>query len=45
MDEREAVEMLRQVKEVLDKPGVEFWLDCGILLGAIGDAKMGEYEK
>jgi phosphorylcholine metabolism protein LicD len=37
MDKKTAVKMLRQVKEVLDKHDVEFWLDYGTLLGAIRD--------
>ena len=39
MDEKVAVEALRQVKEILDKHGVEYWLDCGTLLGAVRDGK------
>ncbi|RLF45878.1 MAG: hypothetical protein DRN09_01115, partial [Thermoplasmata archaeon] len=39
MDEKVAVEALRQVKEILDKYGVEYWLDSGTLLGAVRDGK------
>jgi len=39
MDEKVAVEALRQVKEVLDKYGVEYWLDSGTLLGAVRNGK------
>jgi phosphorylcholine metabolism protein LicD len=39
MDEKVAIEALRQVKEVLDKPGIEYWLDTGTLLGAVRDEK------
>lgn len=39
MDEKVAVSALKQVKEVLDKYGVEFWLDSGTLLGAVRDGK------
>ena len=39
MDEKAAVEALREVKEILDKHGIEYWLDCGTLLGAIRDRK------
>lgn len=44
MDKKTAVKMLRQVKEVLDKNNVEFWLDCGTLLGTTRYGKLGEYE-
>ncbi|MFC1480300.1 LicD family protein [Candidatus Omnitrophota bacterium] len=40
MKESVAVEVLRQVKTVLDKYGVEFWLDLGALLGAIREGKL-----
>lgn len=33
--EKVAIEALREVKEVLDKHGVEYWLDYGTLLGAV----------
>lgn len=39
MEETAAAEVLRQVKAVLDKYGVEFWLDCGALLGVIREGK------
>jgi len=39
MDEKVAVEALRQVKEIFDKHGIEYWLDTGTLLGAIRDGK------
>jgi len=29
------IDLLRQVKETLDEHSVEFWLDCGTLLGAV----------
>ncbi len=34
-----ALEALREVKKVFDKYNIEFWLDCGTLLGAIRDQK------
>jgi len=40
VDEKAAVETLRQLKEVFDKYGLEFWLDCGTLLGAIRDKRI-----
>lgn len=39
MKEDIAIEALREVKEVFDKHGIEFWLDCGTLLGAVRDEK------
>lgn len=39
MDEKVAIEALKQIKEVLDKQGIEYWLDMGTLLGAVRDGK------
>jgi len=39
MNERKAVETLKEVKNVLDNHKITFWLDCGTLLGAIRDKK------
>jgi len=39
MDEKVAVEALRQVKRILDEHGIEYWLDCGTLLGAIREKR------
>jgi len=38
------IDLLRQVKEVLDEHNVEFWLDCGTLLGAVRDGKFIAWE-
>ncbi len=37
--EERTLEDLKEVKEVLDKHNVEFWLDCGVLLGAVREQK------
>lgn len=42
--EKVAVGNLKDVKKVLDKAGVRFWLDWGTLLGAVRDAKLIEWE-
>jgi len=39
MDEKVAIESLKQIKEVFDKLDIEFWLDLGTLLGAVRDGK------
>ena len=39
MNEDVAIDALRQVKEVFDEYGIEYWLDYGTLLGAIRDGK------
>lgn len=38
------VYLLRQVKEVLGEHNIEFWLDCGTLLGAIREGKFLAWE-
>ncbi len=38
------IDLLRQVKEVLDDHNVEFWLECGTLLGAVRDRKIMSWE-
>ncbi len=35
MDEKIAIENLREIKEIFDRHGIEFWLDCGTLLGIV----------
>ncbi|PKP62183.1 hypothetical protein CVT91_00255 [Candidatus Atribacteria bacterium HGW-Atribacteria-1] len=39
------IEYLRQLKEVLEKYNVDFWLDCGTLLGAVREDKFLSWEK
>jgi len=40
MNEYNAIEILTDVKNTLEKYSITFWLDCGTLLGAIRDGKM-----
>jgi len=40
MNEKAAIEALGQVKEVLDKHGIKYWLDMGTLLGAVRNGKI-----
>jgi len=44
MMERVAVENLREIKEILDNVGIEFWLDHGTLLGAVREGKIIEWD-
>jgi len=39
MNEQVAVEVLKEVKETLDEHKIEFWIDCGTLLGAARNGK------
>jgi len=38
------VDLLKQVKEVFDRHGIIFWLDCGTLLGAVREGKLLEWD-
>jgi len=42
--ENSLVGLLRRVKEVLDKHNIEFWLECGTLLGAVRNGKFIPWE-
>lgn len=44
MKENDLIDLLRQVKEILDKHNIEFWLDCGTLLGAVREGKFLPWE-
>lgn len=40
MDEKITIKGLKDVKEILDKNNIEFWLSCGTLLGAIREKRI-----
>lgn len=42
--ENALIDLLRQVNDVLDKQNIEFWLECGTLLGAVRDGKFIPWE-
>jgi hypothetical protein len=44
MNEKLALENLREMKEVFDEFGIRFWLDYGTLLGAVRDGKLIEWD-
>lgn len=44
LEECSLVDLLLQVKEVLDEHNVEFWLECGTLLGAVRNVKFISWE-
>lgn len=44
MEQNTLVGLLRHVKEVLNKYHIEFWLDCGTLLGAVRNGKFIPWE-
>jgi len=44
MNEQKAVEVLKEVKDILDSHGIKFWLNYGTLLGAIQKGKFFEWD-
>ena len=44
MNEKIACNVLREVKDVLDGLGIQFWLESGALLGAIREGKFIEWD-
>jgi len=42
--ENNLIYLLHQIKEALDEYNIEFWLDCGTLLGAVRDGKIIPWE-
>lgn len=40
MNEKITVDAIQEIKEILDKHNIEFWLSCGTLLGAVRDGKL-----
>ena len=42
--EKNLVYLLCKIKEVLDEEAIEFWLECGTLLGAVRDRKIISWE-
>ena len=40
MNEKLAIKALREVKKMLDKHNITYWLDAGTLLGAMRDGKL-----
>lgn len=45
MDEKAAIKSLMELKEILDEYNVEYWLDCGTLLGAVREGKLIPWDK
>ena len=44
MNEEKAVGNLREIKEIFDKIGIDYWLDTGTLLGAVRDGRIIEWD-
>lgn len=44
MNEESMVKSLREIKDIFDKNGIKFWLECGTLLGAVRDGKIIEWD-
>ncbi len=44
MKEKVVIRNLAEVKEILDKVGITYWLDSGTLLGAVRDGKIIEWD-
>lgn len=42
--EKKLIYLLYQIKEALDEEEIEFWLECGTLLGAVRDGKIITWE-
>ena len=45
MDINKAIKSLLQIKKILDKYDIEYWLDEGSLLGAVRDKRLIEWDK
>lgn len=44
MNEEVVVQNLRDIKQILDKNDIDYWLDTGTLLGAVRDGKIIEWD-
>jgi phosphorylcholine metabolism protein LicD len=45
VQEKAAIDNLKEVKEVFDRRGIKHWLDWGTLLGAVRDGKLIKWER